>query len=656
MKRGTALFLLLALLLIPALASPADFETITMRMNVHGTAIVPDNVQKVELLTQRIPATDGRQSVSCTVPVADGMTRFTWEGTQPAIDYSCSVSVKRIGTVFSGKEPFPFSALAELSQFLTGSERVRLTPETILLAQNITSGAETEFEALAKIGAWVNGNLRYDKTYFGRSLPSDEVLKVRAGVCEEFAHLFIALARSVGIPARYVGGYSWGVAPDRTEGAAFGAHGWAEAYFPGAGWVPFDPTFGQFGYVDTGHVKFYTSRDSAYSIDEVKSVFTGPTPRISWKIDEPSFEVISEGAPAESPAVTELSAVPSSAKSGEAVLVRAELINPTGIPAAPKLGLSYWARNFADEDNLKMIGQNDAPVLLPGGTGSAYYLLKTPIVPQGVRYNFPIEIAVGRAFSDRATEIEVRSSSHSSSAAVSGDYATVGAPAGNYELIGIDNGFRRQFAVGGSGSAQVPLAGFSGTVFSTTGDYFSVQKTSGDISVSLEPVIYSDQEIINATIFSPEAVSGTAGEQTFSVPAGGTTVPLKISGEDLTIILKNQEGKDTVITKTVRKIPRPLISLSLPEKLSQGENSLTDVVRVKNGRLVSVTFSTEAGTTDGNNLTLSITGCGQASLGYRALYEDEAGRPSEMSGTRVLEIQCSDFLSLLERFLRWLFG
>jgi len=68
----------------------------------------------------------------------------------------------------------------------------------------------------------------------------EEVLELRAGVCQDFAHLFIAAARAMGIAARYVSGYihipgDGGI----TEGAS---HAWAEAWVPGAGWVGFDAT------------------------------------------------------------------------------------------------------------------------------------------------------------------------------------------------------------------------------------------------------------------------------------------------------------------------------------------------------------------------------------------------------------------------------
>jgi transglutaminase-like putative cysteine protease len=59
-----------------------------------------------------------------------------------------------------------------------------------------------------------------------------------AGVCQDYAHIFIATARYLNIPARYVSGYL--MRPETTEQTA--GHAWAEAHIDGLGWVGFDAT------------------------------------------------------------------------------------------------------------------------------------------------------------------------------------------------------------------------------------------------------------------------------------------------------------------------------------------------------------------------------------------------------------------------------
>ncbi|MHB8573326.1 MAG: transglutaminase family protein [Candidatus Dormibacteria bacterium] len=67
----------------------------------------------------------------------------------------------------------------------------------------------------------------------------DEVLATRVGVCQDFAHLFVAVCRAMGVPARYVSGYIHSGAGRVGVGAS---HAWGEAWVPGLGWLGHDPT------------------------------------------------------------------------------------------------------------------------------------------------------------------------------------------------------------------------------------------------------------------------------------------------------------------------------------------------------------------------------------------------------------------------------
>jgi transglutaminase-like putative cysteine protease len=70
--------------------------------------------------------------------------------------------------------------------------------------------------------------------------PTTDVLEKGAGVCQDFTHLMIAMARAMGIPARYVSGY---VHPNNQEFRGYTqTHAWCELYFPSGGWIGFDPT------------------------------------------------------------------------------------------------------------------------------------------------------------------------------------------------------------------------------------------------------------------------------------------------------------------------------------------------------------------------------------------------------------------------------
>lgn len=72
--------------------------------------------------------------------------------------------------------------------------------------------------------------------------PIDDVLKARKGVCQDFAHVMIAICRSWNIPARYVSGYLF---TDRKHGDRSdpdATHAWVEVFLPSLRWIGFDPT------------------------------------------------------------------------------------------------------------------------------------------------------------------------------------------------------------------------------------------------------------------------------------------------------------------------------------------------------------------------------------------------------------------------------
>lgn len=72
--------------------------------------------------------------------------------------------------------------------------------------------------------------------------PIDEALNQRAGVCQDFAHIMIAMVRQLGIPCRYVSGYLHHREEDHDRSSDGATHAWVEALLPELGWVGFDPT------------------------------------------------------------------------------------------------------------------------------------------------------------------------------------------------------------------------------------------------------------------------------------------------------------------------------------------------------------------------------------------------------------------------------
>ncbi len=96
------------------------------------------------------------------------------------------------------------------------------------------------FVALQQLTEYVYKNFEYVQGITNVTTTLDEIWKLKAGVCQDFAHILLSVLRLLSIPARYISGY---VCPQdgklRGEGAT---HAWVEAYVPFYGWLGMDPT------------------------------------------------------------------------------------------------------------------------------------------------------------------------------------------------------------------------------------------------------------------------------------------------------------------------------------------------------------------------------------------------------------------------------
>ncbi|WP_370894230.1 transglutaminase domain-containing protein [Janibacter sp. GXQ6167] len=127
-----------------------------------------------------------------------------------------------------------------LSEYLELTRRTRPDEELAEMAKHARS-EESPRAAAARISADVHAAMTYTKGATGVHATGAEAWEQRRGVCQDYAHITVGALRSIGIPARYVGGYT----PFRGDGArgehvAGETHAWIEAW--DGGWHPFDPT------------------------------------------------------------------------------------------------------------------------------------------------------------------------------------------------------------------------------------------------------------------------------------------------------------------------------------------------------------------------------------------------------------------------------
>jgi transglutaminase-like putative cysteine protease len=104
--------------------------------------------------------------------------------------------------------------------------------------------------------------------------PIDEAILSRQGVCQDFAHVMIALVRSLRIPCRYVSGYLYRRAQDHDRSVVDATHAWVEAFLPPLGWVGFDPT--NCLLAGDRHIRTAIGRDYA-DVPPTRGIFRGKT-------------------------------------------------------------------------------------------------------------------------------------------------------------------------------------------------------------------------------------------------------------------------------------------------------------------------------------------------------------------------------------------
>lgn len=183
-----------------------------------------------------------------------------------------SVNVSEIRTT---SLPEVYEIPDDLKVYLKSAENIQSDDHGIqMLAESLTNESRTDFERIAVLAAWVYDSIAYNKSMGQESEDAKWVLENRVGTCDEFSTLFIALARSVGIPARFVAGYHYG-------NGRWEEHAFAEVYL--GRWVPVDPTNLEVGRVDAAHLKFAVSNNNIVG-SKIKT-YGADAERVEWKSD-----------------------------------------------------------------------------------------------------------------------------------------------------------------------------------------------------------------------------------------------------------------------------------------------------------------------------------------------------------------------------------
>jgi transglutaminase-like putative cysteine protease len=167
------------------------------------------------------------------------------------------------------------AASGEWFEFLARSTFTGRTPLLDELADEFKLGRDDHpLMVIQRVMTQISSAFEYRPLTTRVDSPIDDALSVRQGVCQDFAHIFIALMRRIGIPTRYVSGYLFHDAASPDRSASNATHAWAESFLPGVGWIGVDPTNDMLA--GERHIRVAIGRDYA-DVPPTRGVYKGST-------------------------------------------------------------------------------------------------------------------------------------------------------------------------------------------------------------------------------------------------------------------------------------------------------------------------------------------------------------------------------------------
>lgn len=288
---------ILLILCVMAAAQPTDWfsaQTVRTELNISGTITLtakgPDPlVQSVRadiLFAPKNTPTSAIRKLETTpnAVTLDDRVRYEWKSPELGtldFKYNSIVETSNNPPQILATIPWPTTFPSTVREYTQATTHIDSTHPTIIArAQYIARDQEDLASLVSATAAWVKNEVTYNLSTLTAevSQKASWVLEQKTGVCDEITSLFIAMLRSLGIPAKFVSGIAYTASPQFPQG--WGAHGWAEVYFPGVGWVPYDPTFGEYGWVDPSHIKLKESKDPQE-----------PTSLYEWKARDVNVDV-----------------------------------------------------------------------------------------------------------------------------------------------------------------------------------------------------------------------------------------------------------------------------------------------------------------------------------------------------------------------------
>lgn len=276
-KRFLLLFCTLSLLIISGYAQDnlLDYEYLKLNISnditMHMSLNDPVRIDSFNIISYFLPQTiNGTQYLNSYFishngqAVQDGDNFhivYSLDNTQLSSTvnlHSWFVVQKTMQTgVVSKKVSYPLQVQSSDSKYVEFSDLIDTNEDIRLKASELVLGEDDVYVISNKIAWWIQNNIQYNLSTIQQNpnQKSSQVFVSRKGVCKEITNLYISMMRSLGIPARVVRGFAFTNSPELVLflGDSWGGHAWSEVKI-GDSWIPFDLTYGQYGFVDATHI------------------------------------------------------------------------------------------------------------------------------------------------------------------------------------------------------------------------------------------------------------------------------------------------------------------------------------------------------------------------------------------------------------------
>ncbi|KCV80993.1 transglutaminase family protein [Actibacterium atlanticum] len=199
--------------------------------------LTPKNRPSQQVLQWQVQINGGKKELEFDDEHMNEVTLISFEGEGHEISITCEGLVETHETHgVTGRH----AGFAPLWMYEQSTDLTRAGNETRKLTKGLMTDFDDPIPRMHELSKRVLSAVKYDTGHTNARTSAEDALQAGHGVCQDHAHIFIAAARSMGLPARYVSGYL--MLDDRVDQDA--SHGWAEVHLDTIGWVGFDVSNG----------------------------------------------------------------------------------------------------------------------------------------------------------------------------------------------------------------------------------------------------------------------------------------------------------------------------------------------------------------------------------------------------------------------------